>query len=157
MATSFIGIGSNLGNRKLYIKKALELIERSRGVAIEKISSIYETEPVGKPFGQRKFLNGVIKIRTSLRPFALLSLLQHIEDTLERKRSEKNAPRTIDLDILTYGEQIFSDGELFIPHPRFDKRDFVLKGFCEIEPDFIHPVLKVSIKKIYQGLLSLGG
>lgn len=150
MVTSFIGIGSNLGNRKLYIEKAIRFLKTSKDIVVEKVSSIYETNPVEGSSNQGKFLNGVIKIKTSLRPVVLLERLQNIEKVLRRKRTVKNGPRTIDLDILTYGKQIIVEPNLLIPHPRLDKRKFVLRGFCQIAPNFVHPLLNKSIKEIYQ-------
>jgi len=151
MPTTYIGIGSNLGNRELHIKKAIEFLKNIDGVAVEKISSIYETKPVGGPAGQNNFLNGVIKIRTSLKPSVLLKDLHNIEDSLVRKRTPKNGPRTIDLDILAYGERVIKESDLSVPHPKLEERDFVLKGFFEVEPDFIHPLLGKSIREIYKG------
>lgn len=152
MVTSYIGIGSNLGNRKRNIQKAMELLKGSEAIGIEKVSSIYETEPMGGPAGQNNYLNGVIKIKTSLGPSALLKRLQDIEAALERRRAVRNGPRTLDLDILAYGRRVVAKPKLMIPHPLMDKRPFVLRGFCEIAPDFVHPLLKKSIREIYRGL-----
>jgi len=151
MVISCIGIGSNLGNRELHIKKAIEFLKNIDGVTVEKTSSIYETKPFGGPAGQNDFLNGVIKIRTSLEPSVLLKDLQNIENSLMRKRTTKNGPRTIDLDILTYGKRVIKEPDLLIPHPKLDRRSFVLKGFFEVAPEFIHPLLGKSIREIYKG------
>ena len=139
-----------MGNRRLYVRKAVDLLKHSGDMVVEKTSSIYETDPVGGPAGQCKFLNGVVKIKTSLKPDVLLKRLQGIEQSLKRKRTIKNGPRTIDLDILAYGNKKVKTSDLCIPHPRFTERDFVLKGFCEVAPGFIHPMLGESVKSIYK-------
>ena len=96
-----------------------------------KVSSIYETEPVGGPH-QSKYLNGVIAINTELEPRQLLLVLQKIENQLGRQRSVKNGPRTIDLDILMYGEEKIDEPDLKVPHPRMREREFVLKPLRDI-------------------------
>ncbi|MCM8761259.1 MAG: 2-amino-4-hydroxy-6-hydroxymethyldihydropteridine diphosphokinase, partial [Candidatus Omnitrophica bacterium] len=97
---------------------------------------IYETEPVSNT-PQGKFLNGVIEIKTSLRPKTLLSKLNAIEDNLGRKRDGINMPRTIDLDILYYGNERIEEEGLIVPHPRIREREFVLKGLRELAPSLI--------------------
>ena len=130
--TSFIGIGSNLGDRDANIEKAMTLVKLIKGVKLEKTSSIYETDPVGGP-EQGKFLNGVFRISTTLDPFKLLEELKKIEKQLGRKRRIKNGPRTMDLDILTFGSRKVDAKNLKIPHPRMHKREFVLKGLREVK------------------------
>lgn len=132
MITAYIGIGSNLGNRKENIDKAITYLECSEDIKIVKVSSIYETDPVGGP-SQGKYLNGVIKIETGLSPSGLLSCLNEIEDRMSRVRSEKNGPRVIDLDILLYGDTKINTEHLSIPHPRMLEREFVLRGLREIK------------------------
>ena len=129
--TAYIGIGSNVGDRKANIKRALELIGMTRGVELEKTSSIYETEPVGGP-PQGDFLNGVIKVKTTLEPFAFLKTLQKIEQHIGKKKTVKNGPRAIDLDILLFGKKSVTTRNLKIPHPRMHKREFVLRGLREL-------------------------
>lgn len=131
MTICYIGIGSNLGDRRLYIDRAIESIKRSPDIRLRRISSIYETDPVGA-VPQGKFLNGVLEIETALTPKALLKELNGIEEALGRKRALKDGPRTIDLDILYYGEEAIDDGGLVIPHPRINEREFVLKGLREL-------------------------
>lgn len=133
MKEVFIGLGSNLGDREKNIKEAIRLLESNPKIKIEKISSLIETEPQGCP-PQPNYLNGIIKIKTSLYPEELLYFLQEIENKLGRKRLIKNGPRTIDLDILLYGEEELNKDNLKVPHPRMFKRDFVLKPLLEIEP-----------------------
>lgn len=127
----YIGIGSNLGDREKHIKDAIEKLKETKGVEVKKISSIYETEPVGGP-KQGKYLNGVIEIETWLEPGDLMIKLQKIEKQSGRIRSVKNAPRTIDLDILLYGDKKIDEPGLKIPHPRMYEREFVMKPLGEI-------------------------
>lgn len=129
--TAYIGIGSNLTDRKANIKKAIELVGSIKGINVERTSSIYETEPAGGP-PQEKYLNGVFEIKTTLDPDKLLDELRKIEDCLGRRREMKNGPRTIDLDILLFGCKKINTKTLKIPHPRMHKREFVLKGLREL-------------------------
>lgn len=134
MPKVYIGIGSNLGDRRKKIDKAVALLKNSGSVKVEKVSSIYETEPLGGP-PQGKYLNGVIEASTALAPIDLLGCLLAIEKELGRIRTERNAPRTIDLDILLYDDVYIKNGELTVPHPRMHEREFVLRGLREIAPD----------------------
>ena len=136
MITVFIGIGSNLANRQNYINKAIFYLKLAEGVRVEKVSTIIETEPVEGPV-QGRYLNGVIKIKTILLPQELLNILQNIENKLGRRRVVRFGPRTIDLDILLYGNEIIDQDNLKIPHPRMWEREFVLKPLFEIAPDIV--------------------
>ena len=136
MITVFIGIGSNLANRQNYINKAIFYLKLAEGVRVEKVSTIIETEPVEGPV-QGRYLNGVIKIKTILLPQELLNILQNIENKLGRRRVVRFGPRTIDLDILLYGNKIIDQDNLKIPHPRMWEREFVLKPLFEIAPDIV--------------------
>ena len=129
----YIGIGSNLGDRKANITKAVELAKLIKGIKVKKVSSIYEADPVGGP-PQEKYLNGVFSIETKLGPFELLEELQRIEKELGRKRKVKNGPRVLDLDILLYGNKKIDKKNLKVPHPRMHKREFVLRGLRELLP-----------------------
>lgn len=136
MVTCYIGIGSNLGERRSYIDRAIEALRNTKGIDFKRSSSIYETDPVSAPSvggrPQGKFLNGVLEIETSLGPRDLLKALNGIETSLGRKRTIKNAPREIDLDILYYGQEVVSEEGLVIPHPKIAEREFVLKGLREL-------------------------
>ena len=131
MVTCYLGIGSNLGNRRTNIKKALEYLNKIRGVKVEKVSRLYETKAQGGP-PQGKFLNGAVKINTSLSPTTLLKKLKKIEKDLGRTNTVRFGPRTIDLDILFYGTRIIKSRTLEIPHPRMFEREFVLKPLREV-------------------------
>lgn len=132
MPICFLGIGSNLGQRRKNIKLALERIRGLKNTKIIKLSRIRETEPVGGPEGQKKFLNAAIKIDTQLLPLDLLRKLKAIENELGRKQAVRWGPRTMDLDILLYGDKIIERQELKVPHPRLMERDFVLKPLLEL-------------------------
>ena len=131
MTVCYIGIGSNLGDRQKHIDNAIAEIKKNKDIRFRRSSSIYETDPVGG-VRQGKFLNGVIEIETALSAAGLLKELNRIEKRLGRKRTLKNAPRTIDLDILYYGDQKVADKNLIIPHPKIKEREFVLKGLREL-------------------------
>lgn len=122
----YIGVGSNLGDRHKNIKEAIEKLQEVEDIKVKRVSSIYETEPVGGP-RQPRYLNGVIEIETDMEPRQLLFAAQKIEKQLGRKRIQKDGPRTIDLDILTYGDRKIDEPDLKIPHPRMHEREFVLK------------------------------
>lgn len=149
MPVVFVGIGSNLGNRVENCATAIR--EMSNFAKIFAVSSIYETEPVGRE-NQPNFINCVTKIETGLSPYELLLSLQSVENKLGRKHTQKWGPRIIDLDILFYDDLIVDSGGLTIPHPRAHLRRFVLEPLSEIAPDFVHPALKVSVSKLLEGL-----
>ncbi len=139
MAVVYLGLGSNLGDRLKNIQDALKFLS---GVAmVERVSTIHETEPVGGP-PQGKYLNAVAKITTSLSAHQLLKLTQAIEQGLGRIRTVKNAPRTIDIDILTYDNERIDDDQLTIPHPRMLEREFVMKPLSELDEKVVCQLMK---------------
>ena len=127
----YISVGSNMGDRQQNIKSAIEKLKAAKGVIVKRVSNIYETEPVGGP-PQGKYLNGAIEIDTELTPRGLLDVLLGIEKYLGRIKTVKNAPRTIDLDILLYGDEKVDESDLKIPHPRMREREFVMKPLKEL-------------------------
>ncbi|MCK9615348.1 MAG: 2-amino-4-hydroxy-6-hydroxymethyldihydropteridine diphosphokinase [Candidatus Omnitrophica bacterium] len=137
----YIGIGSNLGDRLANINSAIEELKNNPAIRIEKISSIIETAPVGGP-SQGNYLNGVIKIKTEISAKKLLCTLQNIEKKLGRMRAIKDGPRTIDLDILLYGDKIIDEPGLQVPHPKMFEREFVMNPLLEIEPDILKQIKK---------------
>ena len=151
MNNVYLGLGSNLGKRELNIKKAIELLKKK--CKILKISSLYETEPVGYK-NQDWFLNCVVNIETDLNPKELLISLQSIEEKLKRIRRIKFGPRTIDLDILIWEDLILNENGLIIPHQRMHERLFVLMPFNEIAPNVVHPILKKKIDDLTHELLN---
>jgi 2-amino-4-hydroxy-6-hydroxymethyldihydropteridine diphosphokinase len=141
-----IMLGSNDGARMDFISRARELI-KTRAGKISRVSSVYETAPWGNE-NQPDFLNQAVVIETMLPPHHLLDLLLKIEKDLGRIRGKKWAIRTIDIDILFYGDEIINDNDLVIPHPRMNERKFTLLPLNEIMPSFIHPVTRVTIKEL---------
>jgi len=132
MAICYLGIGSNLGNRRKNIKLAIKKIEALKGNQIIKESRLFETLPVGGPSGQTDYLNTALKIKTKIPPLTLLKKLKKIEIEMGRVPSVRFGPRIIDLDILLYGDKVINSRKLTIPHPRMFKRDFVLKPLKEV-------------------------
>jgi 2-amino-4-hydroxy-6-hydroxymethyldihydropteridine diphosphokinase len=146
MQTSYILLGSNLGDRRKYIALAISAIGVKLG-KIERRSSLYETASWGK-HDQPDFLNQVIELKTNLNPKDLLAEILSIEILLGRKRIEKWGSRIIDIDILLYGDQVVDEPELTIPHPFLAFRRFCLMPLNEIAPKFVHPVLKKNIQEL---------
>ncbi|UCE78646.1 MAG: 2-amino-4-hydroxy-6-hydroxymethyldihydropteridine diphosphokinase [Nitrospiraceae bacterium] len=151
MATVFLGIGSNIGDRQKQCEKALELLQEY-GLRIAARSSLYRTEPWGKK-EQPWFFNMAIEGTTDYSPHALLDLIKKIEDELGRQESVRWGPRSIDIDILLYDDIILNGHELVIPHPLMHEREFVLRPLSEIAPDKTHPVLTKPVKDLLQEVL----
>ena len=132
MAVVYLGLGSNIGDRFLYIQTALKFLEKNN-IHVRKLSTVIETNPVGGP-QQNKFLNAALQAETTLLPKELLNRLKIIESSLGRTREVRYGPRTIDIDILLYNKLTLNEPDLKIPHPLIFKRDFVLKPLNEIAP-----------------------
>lgn len=142
METCYISIGSNIGDREENIRLAIH--EISKLSTISNVSSIYETEPWGYT-NQPYFFNLVCLLETKLSPRELLDSNKLIEQKLQRRPTFKYGPRTIDIDILTYGDSLVETTDLKIPHPQLHRRGFVLIPLAEIAPDLIHPSINKSI------------
>ncbi len=147
--TAYIGIGSNIGDKKANCRKAIELLKQAGTVAA--VSSLYYTEPVGYK-EQEDFINGVVAIQTDLPPAALLEACHAIEQGMGRIRTVRWGPRVIDLDILLLGNAIVNQPGLIIPHPLMAVRKFVLAPLVEIAPDVVHPVLKKKASELLREL-----
>lgn len=148
---AFIGVGSNLGDKKENIKHAAEKINSSGLTKLVNQSPLYETKPVGY-LEQDNFINAVFEVKTMLNPKELIVLLLEIEKELKRERLIKWGPRTMDLDILLYNDIVTSSEEIVIPHLRMHERLFVIKPLCDIAPYVIHPVLNKRIYEIKEEL-----
>ena len=146
MVDVFLLLGSNLGNRQLYLNQAIEHI--SGDIApVEKISSVYETASWGKT-DLPDYLNQVIVLKTNLPALDVLNKILNIEDVLGRRREEKWGSRIIDIDILFYGQSVINESELQVPHPELHNRRFTLEPLAEIAPQFVHPLLNKNILQI---------
>ena len=142
--TVYIGFGSNVGNRLDFCDRAVTLLSLLPHSQLTGISLLYETEPVhdhAQP-GDGWFLNGVVRLDTDLTPRSLLTVLHEIERALGRDDAHRSGPRTIDLDILFYGDRVINEEDLVVPHPRLHDRRFVLMPLNELDPLLIHPSLQ---------------
>jgi 2-amino-4-hydroxy-6-hydroxymethyldihydropteridine diphosphokinase len=145
--TAYLSLGSNLGNRAQNISNAVNLIKNHPNIYLEKVSSYYETSPVGPK--QPNFINSVLRVRTTLPARQLLNEIKLMEKALGREHSQKRwGPRVIDIDILFYGKAEINTPALKVPHPRFVVRRFAVEPLFEIAPHFSHPVLKVTAKTL---------
>ncbi len=150
VSTVILSLGSNLGDRVRYLERALEQLRRE--VRVERVSSIYETRPVGLA-DQPWFLNLVCYGVTQMDPHTLLGFIQAIESALGRRRSEERfAPRTLDIDILAFENRVIEEPGLEIPHPRMAERAFVLAPLAEIVPEWLHPVENKSAAELLEAL-----
>lgn len=154
--TAYIALGSNLGDRRAYLDRALQALRDQPGIVVSRISSYHETEPVGGPPQQGKYLNAAAELQTDLEPAELMRTLLEVEKGLGRVRSEPNAPRTIDLDLLLYGDRVIDEPGLVVPHPRMHERLFVLEPLFEIAPQVIHPLLGRSIQSLRTSVAATG-
>ena len=135
MARAFIGLGSNLGDRRAYLKDAVEGMREHGDVFA--VSPLYETEPVGGPTGQGRYLNLVVELATPDTPRALLERCRALEEAAGRVRSERWGPRTLDADVLLVEGWEVDDPDLTVPHPRLWERRFVLQPLADLAPDLV--------------------
>ena len=161
-SVAYIGLGSNLGERESFIKKALVMLDEVSNLTVSRASKITETVPLGG-LDQPKYLNAVAEIKTSLDAHTLLAHLQKIENTLGRVRQGEMSSRTIDLDILLFGQEVINEKNLttesmcrdarpcvslIIPHPRMHLRSFILNALMELNPNLVHPILKRTVAEL---------
>ncbi|MGB6777234.1 MAG: 2-amino-4-hydroxy-6-hydroxymethyldihydropteridine diphosphokinase [Planococcus citreus] len=148
----YLSLGSNLGDRKAQLQEAVRLLQSNPSISNMKMSSIYETAPVGY-LDQHAFLNLVIRLETSLSPLELLDICQEIEQALHRERLVRWGPRTVDLDVLLYGQEQLATERLTVPHPHMYERAFVLVPLQELMPSLILPedleMQEVHVWKMY--------
>ena len=153
MAIVYLSIGSNKGDKINYLHQATSLIANSENVKLVRASTFYESEPWGKK-DQPWFVNAILEVKTGLSPQDFLLKMKNIEKQLGRdlENSQKWGEREIDIDILFWDNQIINDENLKIPHPYAHRRAFVLVPMMELDPDFVHPVLKKSIIDLHEQL-----
>ena len=136
--TAFVGIGSNLGDREAHLSRAIGLLAAEDDIEVSGVSQIRETEPVG-PVEQGPYLNAAVQVETGLAPRKLLERLLDIEQRLGRVRRERFGPRTIDLDLLLYGDEVVDEPGLTVPHPRLHERRFALEPLIDLDPGLTIP------------------
>ncbi len=151
MSKVFVGVGSNLGDREFLIRKAVEAMRDLNRTLVVRVSSLYDTDPVGE-VDQPAFLNAVVWLETTLEPRELLWQLLLIEKRMGRVRSQRWGPRPIDLDLLFYDDETWDEPDLKIPHPEAHQRAFVLLPLMELDPDFVHPTTGETIRKMIKKL-----
>jgi 2-amino-4-hydroxy-6-hydroxymethyldihydropteridine diphosphokinase len=138
MPRAYVGLGANLGDREETLDRAVSLLAGAKGVEVLAVSELRETDPVGV-VDQARFLNGAVAVETTLSPRGLLDALLAIEQSLGRERVERWGPRTIDLDLLLYGDEIVDEPGLRVPHPRLHERRFALEPLAELDPELVIP------------------
>lgn len=138
IVTAYLGLGANIGEPLTQLQQAIESIHYTHGICVNRISSVYETAPIGFE-DQPSFYNVVIEVQTTLSPFQLLSALSQIEKKMHRVRKVRWGPRTIDIDILLYDQRTIQHDDLQIPHPRMTERAFVMVPLAELIPDVTVP------------------
>jgi len=149
---AYIGLGANLGDRAANLFNALAMMAATEGIAIRRFSKLIETPAVGGPTDSPPYLNAAVAIETTLGSHALMKTLNDIEKELGRTRRVKWEPRTVDLDLLLYGDQVISSDSLIVPHPLMHERRFVLQPLAEIAPNLVHPMLQMSMSGLLENL-----
>jgi 2-amino-4-hydroxy-6-hydroxymethyldihydropteridine diphosphokinase len=147
---AYVGLGSNLGDRAAYLLLGLSALSRLPKTHLLRLSPVYETEPVGPP--QPPYLNMVAELETELSPTGLLAEMLRIEKALGRERRERWGPRTLDLDLLLYGDLVLEEAGLSVPHPRLHERAFVLVPLLDLLPEGRHPLLGQSFAELLASL-----
>jgi len=148
MPKVFIGVGSNLGDRKGYLDQARKDLASIPGIRDLRESPVYETEPVDA--GGGLFLNAVWSFETDMPARELLERLHRLESGAGRERKAVHEARTLDLDLLFYGDQVIRERDLVVPHPRLHERVFVLEPMADLDPGFVHPILKKTIRELLE-------
>lgn len=149
--TAYLSLGSSEGDRKKYLDKAIGLLDGTRGVAVEKVSSYIETQPYGG-VAKNKFLNCAVKIITYLSPRQMLNEIHRIEEQCGRVRLKRWGDRTLDIDIIFFGNRVVTEEDLTVPHPEYAKRGFVLAPLAEIAPSFVCPLARKTVAELLKEL-----
>lgn len=152
MATAYIALGANLGDRRTNIVRALDLLRTLPRIEVKKVSGLIETAAVGGPPDSPPYLNGAAELETTLTAEALLDRLLAVEAQIGRVRQEKWGPRVIDLDLLLYGGQVIDLPHLKVPHPLMHTRRFVLEPLAQIAPCVLHPLQRKSVAALLTSL-----
>ena len=147
---AYVGLGSNLGDRAAYLLLGLSALSRLPETRLLRLSPVYETDPVGPP--QPPYLNMVAELETELSPKGLLAEMLRVEKALGRERRERWGPRTLDLDLLLYGDLVLEEEGLSVPHPRLHERAFVLVPLLDLLPEGRHPLLGQSFAELLASL-----
>ncbi len=148
MVAALVALGSNLGDRRQTLDQAVEKIAVCRGVSLLAASAWHATDPIGGPTGQGQFLNGAVLLDTSLSALQLFAVLQSIESAAGRDRAVRWGPRTLDLDLLLFGDEVIHSPQLIVPHPQMAFRRFVLEPAAEIASNLVHPTIGWSITRL---------
>lgn len=154
--TAYLSVGSNIGEKEQFLNNAVKKLDEDCNIKVTKVSKYIETEPYGN-VEQDKFLNGCLELRTLLTPDELLKKVNEIEQEEGRIRTLHWGPRTLDIDILLYDNEVVYTDDLKIPHPDMHNRMFVLEPLCEIAPFVIHPVLGKSVMRLKEKLMDKQG
>jgi 2-amino-4-hydroxy-6-hydroxymethyldihydropteridine diphosphokinase len=147
-----IALGSNLGDRLENLRVGIEELSNIDGLHIDDVSKLYETAPVGGPDEQGPYLNAALTATTTIGAADLLAQLHRVEAIRERERTVRWGPRTLDLDLLIYGDLVSDDPDLEVPHPRQHERRFVLVPVCDVAPDLVHPALGRTMRDLLADL-----
>jgi 2-amino-4-hydroxy-6-hydroxymethyldihydropteridine diphosphokinase len=150
LVIAYLALGSNLGDRRAYMESATRSLSR-QGVRIVRSASVYLTEP-HEISDQPWFLNTVVEVNTMLGPEQLLTVCLAVEEEHSRKRTGTKESRTLDIDIIFYGDHVLENPHLMIPHPKFRNRRFVLEPLAEIAPDFIDPVSGKTVRQLFEAV-----
>lgn len=153
--TVYLSLGSNLGDREGNLRDAIARLGELGSIG--KVSALYETEPVEVAGQQPWFLNCAVAVESELTPLEFLKRMLAIEQSMGRERTEPKGPRTIDMDIIFFGDEVLDSKELSLPHPAMQHRRFVLAPLAEIAPEAVHPVLQRTVRELLNSLAANSG
>lgn len=154
---AYLGFGSNLGDTLSTLRQARQMLETDPKIRVTATSPLYRTTPVGGPPDQPDYLNGVLEITTTLEPLELLHHCQSIEKRFGRQRTIRWDARTLDIDLLLFGDMVIDSRELQLPHPRMAERGFVLQPLCDLAADQIHPTRHCTLTSLLTEISPLQG